>query len=464
MKKIRLISAFFGLLLPATALLCVSASAQSWDRDYEQRAQEALAGLVRLNGLLDWTPNNPASWPEAAPGGQSPFQPERASQAVSWNREGKPPARLTRLTLANSGLKRAVDLSGLSSLTRLEIYGNQIRGLNLDGNSELTELAAMKNQLGGLNLKSCPKLRHLFVSTNHLKTLDLAALPFLQKLSASANQLKTLDISDNPELVDLEIMNNELSGLDVSKAHRLTRLMISHNQIKEMDLSSNQRLIEFNARNNQISDLDLSANKRLQEIVISRNRLSRLDLVNMGDLIRLSAENNLITSLNLSCCLNLKSMELNNNPLKELIIGDNQLSGLQSLNLDGCRLPLSVLAPLSGKAAGRARFGSQETVLFEHLTLAPGQPLDLSGEANLAGAPTHFTALNEKKRRARLDLYNEEGGIITFKSPGRYYVEMSNDKVVSSETNQLTGRVRTFKVKAVTGPIDVAPPEGEAEP
>jgi len=465
MKKIRLINTFFCLLLGlAASLPCASASAQGWDRDYEQRAQEVTAGLTRLNGLLSWTPNNPASWPEAAPSEQTPFKPERATQTVSWNRQVKP-ARLTRLTLANSGLHRAVDLSGLSALTRLEIYGNQLRGLNLDGNSELIELAAMKNQLGSLNLKPCPKLRYLSVSTNHLKELDLSATPFIQRLRASANQLKALDLSNNPELADLEIMNNELSSLDLSNAHLLNRLMISHNQIKEIDLSFNQQLVEFGARNNHLGDLDLKANNQLQEIVVSRNRLSRLSLENLSELIRLSADQNLISSINLSYCPNIKNLELNNNPLQELIVGDNQFSELQSLNLDGCRLPLSALLPLTGKASGRARFGNQEAVLFEHLTLTQEQPLDLSEEANLGGTPTRFIVLTEKKRRLRPDLYNEDAGIIIFKSPGRYFVEMSNDKVVSSETNQLTGRARTFKVKAVTGLIDVLPTgEGEVGP
>ncbi len=440
------IALVFTALLQAGGL-----AAQPWDGDYELRAQEVVAGLTRINGLRGWDPLLPADWPEGR------GRPGAAAAGARWSRDGGL-ARLEELSLEGLGLTRAADFSGLTALKMLEASGNSLKGLNVDGDAALVFLGAQKNQLTSLRVGGCPNLTHLAVGSNQLEALDLSANPRLRELTVSKNRLSELEVSPNPELVNLEAMNNRLTRLTVAANPRLIRLMVSYNGLSELDVSANRELAELGVRDNRLTALDLKSNPALVELAAGRNGLRELDLSANPSLARLAVDQNLLVALDLSRNPDLVVLEAQRNPLSEIRLGENRLENLGSLNLDGCRLPLSQLALLSGKARSRARFGDQENVLFERLNLARGQTLDLSAEADLDGTATVFTVLNDKKRRARPEEYELlEGGLVTFHRPGRFLVMMTNDRVVSSETNRLTGRIRTFKVKVYTGSIDVAP-------
>ncbi|MDR0881077.1 MAG: hypothetical protein LBP55_00815 [Candidatus Adiutrix sp.] len=423
-----------GLLL-ALAVWVRPLSAQGWDQDYEKRAQEVLENLVRLNSLRGWAPQAPATWPES-PARPDNFTPERPAQGVRWDRS-QAPARLTSLLLANQGLSRAADFSGLTSLERLEVYGNHLRGLNLAGDSALANLMAQHNQLTTLQLEETPALTTLALSGNKLTRLELAATPHLKELSISQNQLKELDLSHNRELVSLQAANNHLTTLDLSPNQALTHLTLSYNQLTGLDLSGQPHLTELAVRGNQLTSLDLRPTPKLAELAVSRNQL---------------------TSLDISPCPHLTSLDAAQNPLTSLTLGDNPLAGLLNLNLDGGRLPLSQLLPLVGRAQRRNHLGSQDKVFFEHLRLDLGATLDLSSEAQLGGSATIYTVLTDKKRRVKPEVYHEEGGRLTFLQPGRYLVMMTNDSVL--DANRLSGHQRRFKVKAHTGLVEVAAPGG----
>lgn len=436
--------------------------AQPWNPHYDQRIQEVVAGLTKVNGLTGWTPNAPDSWPLLPEHAYRNFASKRPVAGIGWQTAFEP-ARPAGLSLSNLKLQRAADFSRLS-LRYLDLHDNQLRGVNLDGNADLDELNLANNQLNSIKLADCPRLRYLSLANNGLKAVNLAANTELRELFVSFNHLSELDLSRNQLLTDLGATNNQLESLDLSKARHLSRLMVSYNRIKNLDLASNPELAELGARDNELDHLDLRHNGRLTELLVSRNRLREIKLDNQPDLARLSADNNQLTSLDISRCPKLEVVELNNNPLSEFRLGDNDLQHLASLNLDGCRLPLSALKPLTDKAKSRSRFGTQAQVLFEHLSLAQHEQLDLSAEAEFDGTPTQFILLTEKGRRARPDSYQAEGGVLTFKAPGRYLVEMTNEKIFSSQINQTSGRVRTVKAKAVTGLVEVRPPLGEDGP
>ncbi len=436
-------------------------AAQAWDPEYELRAQEVVAGLARLNGLKGWAAGAPGAWPEspAAPG---ETEPGRAAPGVRWLREAAP-ARLESLSLEGQGLTRAADLSGLTALKRLEAGGNSLRAVNIEGNRNLVFLGLTKNQIAVLHVESCPDLVHLAVSSNQLERLDISRNPRLRTLLAAKNRLMELDPGRAPDLENLEASNNRLSSLRVTANPRLTRLVVSYNRLAALDLSANPHLTELAARDNQLTRLDLSANPRLTALTAGRNRLTGLDLSANPALTRLTVDQNQLTRLDLTHTPVLATLEAQDNPLTEIRLGDNALAELWNLNLDGCRLPLSALAPLSGRARSRARFGTQDNVLFEHTTLTLGQPLDLSAEAVIGGVATTFTALTDKRRRLPADAYREENGVVTFRRPGRYLVAMTNDRVVSTEINRPSGRVRSFKVKVQTGVVEVLPGETGTE-
>ena len=435
------------------------AVAQSFDPEYDQRAQEVVAGLTRLNGLPGWTANTPAAWPRSADLDEDLSRASvRRQPAVTWNRDASP-AVLTGLNLANLNLQRVADLSGLPALRRLELSGNSLRGVNLDGDSGLVHISALKNQLSTLRVSGCPDLRHLALSNNQLERLDVSANPRLESLMVSMNRLTALEVSANPALINLDVINNQLAGLSVAANPGLTRLQVSYNRLRALDVSRNLRLAELGARDNELSSLDVSANEGLVELTAGRNRLSRLDLSRNPQLARLSVEQNQLSELDLSNNPALETVEAQDNPLTDIKLGPNELKELRSLNLDGCRLPLSRLAPLAGRARDRVRFGSQEKVLFDHQVVPLNEPLDLSGEAVIDGRPTAFSVLTDKKRRVRPNDFSETGGVISFKKPGLYHVEMTNERVTSSEGGS-SGPVRRFKTKARTGVVEVVVPAG----
>jgi hypothetical protein len=423
---------------------------------YEIRAQAVAAGLIRVNGLRHWPADDPAAWPPL-PADFSRLRRESGRPVLGAAFNSGRPARLTALALVNAGLDRVADLSRLTALAALALSCNRLRGLNLAGDEALVYLAAMKNQISSLDLASTPLLTALDLSNNELVRLDLAGNPLLDEVNLSRNRLKDLDLRNNRELTRLEVTGNQLAGLDISGNPGLTLLRASHNRLRALDLAANTRLTGLDLRNNALAVLDLSRNPDLKELVVGRNRLIWLDLSHNPDLTRLEAEHNRLPSLDLGHCGRLEILEAPGNPLTAVNVAPE--APLVSLNLDGGRLPLSSLAPLTGRARDRTRFGRQSRVLFETLALDLREELDLSAEAEFGGVPTEFQVLDEKSRRLKPAYYTLEGGRLRFNVPGLYLVEMSNPQVFSSERGGGAGaaRFRRVKVKAVTGLVEVRP-------
>ena len=446
----------FSRLAAALALLALALPASGAEPPaYEDRAKAVVEGLTRQNGLHQWpAADDPAAWPPL-PADFSRLRRESGRTVLGASFSPGSPARLTALALVNAGLDRAADLSGLSALAALDLSGNRLRGLNLSGDEALVSLAVIRNQISGLDLSSAPLLADLDLSGNDLTRLNLAANPLLEALNLSRNRLTDLDPRHNPALSRLEVTGNQLSGLDISANPALTLLRASYNRLKSLDLAANARLASLDLRNNALAVLDLSRNPDLRELLVGRNRLIGLDLSRNQNLTRLEAEHNRLTRLDLGACGLLEILDASGNPLAEISLAPE--APLISLNLDGGRLPLSRLAPLTGRARDRTRFGRQTKVLFETRALALREELDLSAEAEFGGQPTEFQVLDEKNRRLKPAYYTLEGGRLRFNVPGRYLVEMTNPQVYSTERGGGSGaaRLRRVKVKAITGLVEV---------
>ena len=457
MVSSRMIWVVIFFFLAALTVFSNAIWAQGFDGEYERRAQEVVTGLAGLNGLRGWTPQAPATWPVSlvdARGEQVSVRSGRHG-GVRWNQQA--PAGLISLNLTGQNLQRAADLSGLSFLEHLELSGNSLKAINLAGSTALTRLVVVKNQLAALNIENCPRLIYLAASGNHLVTLNLSANIQLTDIYLSANQLTELDVSRQSGLVNLDVMNNRLTDISVRVNPDLEKLLISYNQLQNIDVSANQRLVNLGVRDNNLTELSLSANTRLAELTVSRNNLQKLDLRANSQLTRLSAEQNQLAVLDLSGLTKLEHLALQRNPLTDIILGDNALENLISLNLDDCQLPLSRLAFWAGLAKNRARLGSQKDVLFVKSSLLAGETLDLSAEAEIGGSKTIFLVQTDKGRRVKQAEYEENSGQIVFHRPGFYRVMMSNEKVFSSEINRTTGQMRTLPVKVYTGIIEVKP-------
>ncbi|MGL4209133.1 MAG: leucine-rich repeat domain-containing protein [Candidatus Adiutrix sp.] len=434
----------------------------AYDPIYEKRAQEVIGGLMELNGLTGFEPQNPAQWPApksaSIPIGQLGATALGRPQAT-WDLSR--PQGLVSLSLNNQRLTRSADFSGLRALKHLEVNHNALTGLNLADTGSLMALGAVKNQISSIDIRHLPNLTALAISSNRLVDLDLSQNPKIKNLLISFNNLANLNLNHALDLETLEATNNKLKKLVLTENLNLIRLLVSYNQLADLNVGQNAFLQELAAKANDLSHLNLTNNPSLSELNLGRNRLKTIDLSQNHHLTRLYLEQNDLREVSLATNQKLISLNLENNPLMHIELGGNDLAHLEDLNVAACRLPLSSLIHLSGKAKSRARLGNQSEALFEKITLnlSPNEfgklaaTLDLSEQAVFNGTETVFHVLTEKKRRLKQGDSRIENGLITFSTPGTYIVEMTNDQVVSHEINPTTGRLRFFKAKVHTGLI-----------
>lgn len=438
------------LLVPVTQEL--SAQRNQPDPNYETRAQEVIGSLTQANGLTGWPSSQPVNWPESSP--------PRRLPGVSWD-TGQKPAALQSLILTGLGLGKRGDISDLPFLRRLELGGNNFQSLNLSGNPSLEFVILNDNMLKSINIPDSPRLLHLGAASNDLSHLELSAFPRLQELLLSGNKIKEIHLDSAPDLENLEISNNGLLFLNTLHNPKIQRLRVSFNSLEYLDLSANTHLGLLNLRDNLLNNIKIFTNTELTELDLGQNRLREIDLTKNVQLIHLTLDHNHLTTLDLSSQAKLISLKAGDNPITSIILGDNLLSKLETIDLENCRLPLSSLTPFVSLAQNRSRLGHQGPVFFETLTITPEQGLDFSGETVIGDSHTEFQLLTEKGRRVSKNSWTLEKGIITINKTGQYHIQMTNPEIVSSEKNKTTSHIRTFKVKAKTGLIKVIPPKNQ---
>ena len=178
-----------GNTVPGSLLSPLAAADTNIDADADP------SDLAWLEGFL-------SSHPEASLSGTG---------SVTWEN-----GRITRLDLSYLGLTGTLDVSGLTALTYLDCYYNQLTGLNASGCTALTSLECGYNQLADLNVSGCTALQVLYCYNNQLATLDVSGCTALNTLYCSDNQLTTLDVSGNTVLRGLYCHNNQLTELDLT--------------------------------------------------------------------------------------------------------------------------------------------------------------------------------------------------------------------------------------------------------
>lgn len=178
--------------------------------NYDSGDVKAINAIIDTHGLTFISKDDPASW---------------VGKGIVWDNSS--PKRITSLNIVNKGLTGAMDVSGLTALTRLECYANQLETLEVSGLTKLAELYCNNNQLAELKgLGDLRALNKLNCDVNQLEALtDFEKLKNLSYLDCYHNQLKgTLDVNGLTELIHLGCAENQLTELNVSSLTNLTSL------------------------------------------------------------------------------------------------------------------------------------------------------------------------------------------------------------------------------------------------
>lgn len=256
--------------------------------------------------------------------------------------------QLTKLYLCGNSLVKDVDVSSLSALTTLHVWGCALESLDVDANVNLESLMCYNNKLSTLNLDNNTALKTLNASDNNLTSLRLQNNVALTDVSVENNQLQSLNVRRCVQLASLNIGNNkDIIALALGYNTMLETLKANDTGLTDIDLSENVKLQYLDISGcSDLSVINLSTNVMLQHLAISSTPIFALDVTNNSALKYLDASSTAIPSINLSNNRALKTLNVKNIPtLNELSLTTN--SALVNLDFD------NGLSITSGFSVGR---------------------------------------------------------------------------------------------------------------
>ena len=92
----------------------------------------------------------------------------------------------------------------------------------------------------------------------NVTSLDVSGCSTLTKLQCQSNKLTSLDVSKNTSLTTLRCSKNQLTSLDVSGCSALTTLDCSNNQLTSLDVSKSTALAKIECYNNRINGEEMT--------------------------------------------------------------------------------------------------------------------------------------------------------------------------------------------------------------
>ena len=191
---------------------------------------------------------------------------------------------LTNLTNLSLGINRIRDisaLSGLTNLTVLDLYENEIRDISaLSGLMNLEGLALNSNYISDLSaLSGLTNLTSLVLEFNQISNISaLSGLTSLEGLNLRVNQISAISVLTGlTNLTRLSLGSNQISDISaLSGLTNLTSLTLESNQISNSSmLSGLTNLTWLDLRSNQISDISaLSGLTNLTHLTLRSNQIS----------------------------------------------------------------------------------------------------------------------------------------------------------------------------------------------
>lgn len=422
-------SSAFAFAFAFSVFLSCMAHAQPYEEGYEKRAQDVIHNLIVNNGLAQeqWPDYQPSLWPLISTEGL--YEKRSDETGVHWSQG--PVRRLTHLVI-RGGLKGAVDLSGL---TRLEVLflseGDETCGKEPDGDCKTS-----------LDIQGNTALKTISLYRTDQPRLDTRGLELLESLELAYNgRLADLDLTTNRKLAKLMIFNSPVASLNLSHNADLGTIYLTGLPIKNLKVDRNIALQEINIADSPLASLDLSRNTALAELTLWETE---------------------VTTLDLRCNNELHAIEVLGAPLSHLTLSDQIDRKMLFSQISDTRLPLSCLAQMTGP---KTYNGVQRNVFFEQKTFPAGEEavLDLSSEAVIDGAASHFTLVEEFEYNDSFHVsdlvlatpksYSVNKGLVSIKTPGRYHVLMTSPKILNYYHDH-----KTTEIPVLTGLIVVEKP------
>lgn len=193
------------------------------------------------------------------------------------------------------------DLSGIenfTNLTFLDCGGNLLTSFSTQGLSNLSTLFCYTNQLTSLDLRSLPNLVFLLCGYNQISDLKLQGLSNLQRVYCMNNQLTSLELLEYTKLDILDCSANQLVSLDLSGLVNMEKIWCHNNQLTELKLMGLKNLRELYCQENQLTNLEIGESVNMEILYCQENQLASLDVHSMSNLLGVIANNNNLSRLN----------------------------------------------------------------------------------------------------------------------------------------------------------------------
>ena len=229
-----------------------------------------------------------------------------------------------------------VVIEGVSEMPELDQYrydyNYTLTSQTITIRGDVTELAGVGNQLTSLDVSGCTTLTKLDCNNNQLTSLDVSERTALTKLGCSKNSLTRLDVSDCTSLGQLDCSDNPLTSIDLSNCKSLKEFTWNKKELTSLDVSGCTSLTKLECNENQLTSLKVSGCTALTELGCYGNQLTSLNVSGCTALTELDCNNNQLTSLDVSGCTSLTKLKCYKNCLKgeamtQMVVGLSNRSG-----------------------------------------------------------------------------------------------------------------------------------------
>lgn len=208
---------------------------------------------------------------------------------------------INKLGATEQGISSA-NLSEMSTLTEVDLYGNEIESIDLSSLKNLDILGIGYNALSSIDVSANTLLRSLSVYGNtDITTLNVQQNKRLVELNAKGLSLSSISL-DHPDLEELNVHDNKLTSLNVDKLPNLKVLRMGYNKITSFapgaDLPELKLLL---ANHNDMTHLDMSRMPQIEQVYVADNKFQD---------IRFPSSNSALNYLDIADCA-LDACELN---------------------------------------------------------------------------------------------------------------------------------------------------------
>ena len=159
----------------------------------------------------------------------------------------------------NTGIQN-LDLSGLTSLTRIAANESVLQVLNVAGCSALSTIQIDETSVTSLDLSNNLALTNLTIYDTFIDSIYLTNCTNFQNLSLiQCRDLAVVDLTNCTSMTNLNILDtySDLTSLDFSTLTALESIDLSGSGIEDVDLSNNTNLTSLSISGSGVNTLDL---------------------------------------------------------------------------------------------------------------------------------------------------------------------------------------------------------------